>query len=160
MILVQNVHVVHWEAAVRFVTRHLAIAHVMTTTYRHFAPTPPALYAMPVYPCNIASFLCSLQDGFFLFGSVCTACDCNPVGAVNASCTLPDGQCHCRENITNTRCNAPANGFYARPLDFFIFEAEDATYPNVRPECFNRVCNTVGDVLAIVGNQSDISRNQ
>ena len=67
-----------------------------------------------------------------MLGGVCTACDCNPVGAVNASCTLPDGRCYCRENITNTRCNAPGNGFYARPLDFFIFEAEDANYPDVR----------------------------
>ena len=78
-----------------------------------------------------------LQDGFFQFGSVCESCGCNPVGAVNSSCAQADGQCYCRENITHTRCNAPEIGFYTRPLDFFVFEAEDALYPNVSAQYSN-----------------------
>ena len=93
-----------------------------------------------------------------MLDGVCAACNCNPAGAVNTFCMPPDGQCYCRENITNTRCNAPDNGFYARPLDFFIFEAENATYPDVRPECFNRICKV--DVFTIIGNQPDISCSQ
>lgn len=41
----QSVYVVHLEVAVKFVTRHLATAHVVTTTYLHFAPT--AWYTTP-----------------------------------------------------------------------------------------------------------------
>ena len=83
----------------------------------------------------------SLQDGYFQLDSDCVACDCNPLGAVNSSCAQPDGQCYCRENITNIRCNSPDNGFYTRPLDFFVFEAEDASYPSVSSECLNREYN-------------------
>ena len=110
----------------------------MITMSLHFAPT--AGYDI-LCSASIISFLFYLQDGFFQNSDVCTPCGCNPIGAVNTSCVLSDGQCYCKESITNARCSAPENGFYARPLDFFIFEAEDAIYPDVSPECFNRVYN-------------------
>ena len=99
---------------------------------------------------SMTSLLYPLQDGFFQSDSDsdCMTCDCDPVGSVNSSCTQPDGQCYCRDNIINTRCNAPAIGFYTRPLDFFVFEAEDALYPNVSSECYNAVCYSMWLMLA------------
>jgi len=75
---------------------------------------------------------CIVQDTFFITNDgTCMACGCNPAGAVNDSCTSLDGACFCKDNIVNIKCDAPDNGFYTRPLDFFIFEAEDTTFNNV-----------------------------
>ena len=97
---------------------------------------------------SMTSLLYILQDGFFQSTSDCMTCNCDPVGAVNSSCIQPDGQCYCRDNIINTRCNTPAIGFHTRPLDFFVFEAEDALYPNVSSECNNAVCYSMWLMLA------------
>jgi len=40
---------------------------------------------------------------------------------------MVDGQCPCKPSIEGRDCSRPAEGFYVRPLDEIMLEAEDMT---------------------------------
>uniref|UniRef100_A0A8C5M607 Laminin subunit beta-1 n=1 Tax=Leptobrachium leishanense TaxID=445787 RepID=A0A8C5M607_9ANUR len=56
----------------------------------------------------------------------CSACNCDIGGAISNICSQENGQCDCRPNIIGRPCNQPAPGYYFIPLDFYIYEAENA----------------------------------
>jgi len=47
------------------------------------------------------------RDGFWNINSGlgCEACNCDPIGSLNATCDVDTGQCFCREGIFGLRCN-------------------------------------------------------
>ncbi|XP_060770777.1 laminin subunit beta-4 isoform X2 [Neoarius graeffei] len=74
----------------------------------------------------------------------CQPCDCDIGGAFSTLCISENGQCQCRANMVGNRCSEPAPGYFLAPLDFYLYEAENAfpldtrcsTYlvrPNVSP---------------------------
>ncbi|UYV66192.1 LAMC3 [Cordylochernes scorpioides] len=48
------------------------------------------------------------QEGYYGLhsGEGCRACNCDAVGALNASCDVYTGQCHCRTGVTGLRCDS------------------------------------------------------
>nr|XP_025728478.1 laminin subunit beta-4-like [Callorhinus ursinus] len=57
----------------------------------------------------------------------CSPCDCDIGGAYSNMCSPKDGQCECRPHITGRRCTDPAPGYFFAPLNFYLYEAEEAT---------------------------------
>uniref|UniRef100_A0A7N5K8M0 Laminin subunit beta 4 n=1 Tax=Ailuropoda melanoleuca TaxID=9646 RepID=A0A7N5K8M0_AILME len=57
----------------------------------------------------------------------CSPCDCDIGGAYSNMCSPKDGQCECRPHITGRRCTEPAPGYFFAPLNFYLYEAEEAT---------------------------------
>ncbi|XP_062837768.1 laminin subunit beta-4 isoform X2 [Anolis carolinensis] len=62
--------------------------------------------------------------GSNLYG--CSPCDCDIGGAYNNLCASTSGQCECLPNIVGRQCTKPASGHFFLPLDYYIYEAEDA----------------------------------
>ncbi|XP_031417593.1 laminin subunit beta-4 [Clupea harengus] len=56
----------------------------------------------------------------------CLPCDCDIGGSTSSLCSSVDGQCPCRPNMVGLSCSNPAPGHYLAPLDYYIYEAEDA----------------------------------
>lgn len=59
-------------------------------------------------PCkdNVIGRQCDLcEDGFFNLASGlgCKECQCDPVGAINATCNMRTGQCFGREGVVGLR---------------------------------------------------------
>lgn len=42
-------------------------------------------------------------------------------------CSPEDGQCRCRPHVTGHSCTEPAPGYFFAPLNFYLYEAEEAT---------------------------------
>ena len=61
----------------------------------------------------------------------CRECDCDIGGAYDNDCDQTSGQCNCRPNIDNRRCDLVVSGNFLPALDYYIFEAEDAEVVNV-----------------------------
>uniref|UniRef100_A0A8D2JSJ1 Laminin subunit beta-1 n=1 Tax=Sciurus vulgaris TaxID=55149 RepID=A0A8D2JSJ1_SCIVU len=57
----------------------------------------------------------------------CSPCDCDIGGAYSNVCSPKDGQCECRPHVTGRSCNEPAPGYFFAPLNFYLYEAEEAT---------------------------------
>ncbi|XP_041578157.1 laminin subunit beta-4 [Vulpes lagopus] len=57
----------------------------------------------------------------------CSPCDCDIGGAYSNVCSPKDGQCECRPHITGRSCTEPAPGYFFAPLNFYLYEAEEAT---------------------------------
>ncbi|XP_076120651.1 laminin subunit beta-4 [Alosa pseudoharengus] len=57
----------------------------------------------------------------------CLPCDCDIGGSTSSLCSSIDGQCPCRPNMVGLSCSSPAPGHFLDPLDYYIYEAEDAT---------------------------------
>ncbi|MBZ3884468.1 Laminin subunit beta-4 [Sciurus carolinensis] len=47
--------------------------------------------------------------------------------APSGLCSPKDGQCECRPQVTGRSCNEPAPGYFFAPLNFYLYEAEEAT---------------------------------
>ncbi|XP_076863385.1 laminin subunit beta-4 [Brachyhypopomus gauderio] len=62
--------------------------------------------------------------GNTVFG--CLPCDCDIGGAFTTTCSSTSGQCQCRANMVGRNCSDPAPGHFLAPLDFYIYEAENA----------------------------------
>ncbi|XP_006859338.1 PREDICTED: laminin subunit beta-4 [Chrysochloris asiatica] len=56
----------------------------------------------------------------------CSPCDCDIGGAYSNVCSPEDGQCECRPHISGRSCTEPAPGYFFVPLNFYLYEAEDA----------------------------------
>ncbi|KAI5194349.1 Laminin Subunit Beta-4 [Manis pentadactyla] len=56
----------------------------------------------------------------------CSPCDCDIGGAYSTICSPEDGQCECRPHITGPGCTEPAPSYFFAPLDFYLYEAEEA----------------------------------
>ncbi|XP_061592831.1 laminin subunit beta-2 [Cololabis saira] len=57
----------------------------------------------------------------------CRPCDCDFGGAVNNRCMMESGQCDCRMHLIGRQCSDVQPGYFCAPLDFYKYEAEDAT---------------------------------
>ncbi|XP_066489837.1 laminin subunit beta-4 [Tiliqua scincoides] len=62
--------------------------------------------------------------GSNLYG--CSPCNCDIGGAYNNLCSPTSGKCECLPNIVGRQCAEPAPGYFFLPLDYYIYEAEDA----------------------------------
>ncbi|XP_063053091.1 laminin subunit beta-4 [Engraulis encrasicolus] len=69
------------------------------------------------------------KTGYWGLGNTvysCLPCDCDIGGSTGNVCNSDDGQCPCRPGMAGLRCNDPAPGHFLAPLDYYIYEAEDA----------------------------------
>ncbi|KAM6924939.1 laminin subunit beta-1 [Xenentodon cancila] len=57
----------------------------------------------------------------------CRPCDCDFGGAVNNRCMMESGQCDCRMHLIGRQCSDVQAGYFCAPLDYYKYEAEDAT---------------------------------
>ncbi|KAM8864102.1 laminin subunit beta-1 isoform 3-T5 [Spinachia spinachia] len=57
----------------------------------------------------------------------CRQCDCDFGGAVNNRCMMENGQCDCRRHLIGRQCSEVQPGYFCAPLDYYKYEAEDAT---------------------------------
>ncbi|XP_037334341.2 laminin subunit beta-2 [Pungitius pungitius] len=57
----------------------------------------------------------------------CRPCDCDFGGAVNNRCIMENGQCDCRRHLIGRQCSEVQPGYFCAPLDYYKYEAEDAT---------------------------------
>ncbi|KAF3819019.1 hypothetical protein GH733_013169 [Mirounga leonina] len=60
-------------------------------------------------------------------GAVCASHSPRDHTVKSAPCSPKDGQCECRLHITGRRCTEPAPGYFFAPLNFYLYEAEEAT---------------------------------
>ncbi|XP_053552823.1 laminin subunit beta-4-like [Bombina bombina] len=69
------------------------------------------------------------QPGYWGLGNSlypCSSCNCDIGGARSHLCSLAHGQCDCLPNIIGRQCNQAAPGHFFIPLDYYIYEAENA----------------------------------
>uniref|UniRef100_A0AAY4CK70 Uncharacterized protein n=1 Tax=Denticeps clupeoides TaxID=299321 RepID=A0AAY4CK70_9TELE len=69
------------------------------------------------------------QSGFWGLGNTvhpCRPCECDIGGAINNVCSRESGQCQCRPNMVGRTCSDPAPGYFLAPLNYYLYEAEDA----------------------------------
>ncbi|XP_034074333.1 laminin subunit beta-2 [Gymnodraco acuticeps] len=57
----------------------------------------------------------------------CRQCDCDFGGAFNNRCMMENGQCDCRRHLIGRQCSEVQPGYFCAPLDYYKYEAEDAT---------------------------------
>uniref|UniRef100_A0A667ZZH8 Laminin subunit beta-1 n=1 Tax=Myripristis murdjan TaxID=586833 RepID=A0A667ZZH8_9TELE len=57
----------------------------------------------------------------------CRPCDCDFGGAYNNRCMVESGQCDCRRHLIGRQCSEVQPGYFCAPLDYYKYEAEDAT---------------------------------
>ncbi|KAB0376143.1 hypothetical protein FD755_012786 [Muntiacus reevesi] len=88
---------------------------------------------LPLLPCDVDTGQCLCQSfaaGYWglenhLHG--CSPCDCDIGGAYSNVCSPKNGQCDCRPHVTGRSCTEPAPGYFFAPLNFYLYEAEEAT---------------------------------
>uniref|UniRef100_A0AC11BPP5 Uncharacterized protein n=1 Tax=Ovis aries TaxID=9940 RepID=A0AC11BPP5_SHEEP len=57
----------------------------------------------------------------------CSPCDCYIGGAYSNTCSPKNGQCDCCPHVTGRSCTEPAPGYFFASLNFYLYEAEEAT---------------------------------
>ncbi|XP_064422528.1 laminin subunit beta-1 [Latimeria chalumnae] len=57
----------------------------------------------------------------------CRPCDCDFGGAYNNRCLMENGHCDCRPHLIGRQCDDVQLGYFCMPLDYYTYEAEDAT---------------------------------
>uniref|UniRef100_A0A7N8Y1T9 Laminin subunit beta-1 n=1 Tax=Mastacembelus armatus TaxID=205130 RepID=A0A7N8Y1T9_9TELE len=57
----------------------------------------------------------------------CRPCDCDFGGAFNNRCMMENGQCDCRRHLVGRQCSEVQPGYFCASLDYYKYEAEDAT---------------------------------
>ncbi|XP_008828933.1 laminin subunit beta-4 [Nannospalax galili] len=80
----------------------------------------------------------------------CSPCDCDIGGAYSNVCSPKDGQCECRLHVTGRTCTEPAPGYFFAPLNFYLYEAEEATpLQGLAPLQYTFLSVTLGQVSAV-----------
>uniref|UniRef100_A0A2K6GEB6 Laminin subunit beta 4 n=1 Tax=Propithecus coquereli TaxID=379532 RepID=A0A2K6GEB6_PROCO len=100
------------------------------------------LGSLPLSTCDVDTGQCLCQSyatgprcdecavGYWGLGNHlrgCSPCDCDIGGAYSNMCSPKDGQCECRPHIVGRSCTEPAPGYFFAPLNFHLYEAEEAT---------------------------------
>ncbi|XP_025908402.1 laminin subunit beta-2-like [Nothoprocta perdicaria] len=57
----------------------------------------------------------------------CRPCACDFGGAYSNRCSMEDGACPCRPHLMGRQCDQVEPGFFCAPLDYYTYEAEEAT---------------------------------
>ncbi|XP_068606555.1 laminin subunit beta-1 [Brachionichthys hirsutus] len=57
----------------------------------------------------------------------CRSCACDFGGAFSNRCMMENGQCDCRKHLIGRQCSEVRPGYFCAPLDYYRYEAEDAT---------------------------------
>ncbi|XP_054694271.1 laminin subunit beta-2-like isoform X4 [Grus americana] len=57
----------------------------------------------------------------------CRPCACDFGGAYSNRCSMEDGACPCRPHLMGRQCDQVQPGFFCAPLDYYTYEAEQAT---------------------------------
>lgn len=60
-------------------------------------------------------------------GGVRTELDKSTVQMVTPRCSMEDGACPCRPHLMGRQCDQVQPGFFCAPLDYYTYEAEQAT---------------------------------
>ncbi|CAM9901061.1 unnamed protein product [Rangifer tarandus platyrhynchus] len=133
------------------------------------------LGSLPLLPCDVDTGQCLCQSfaagQSFAFCEECTVgywglenhlhgcspCDCDIGGAYSNMCSPKNGQCDCRSQVTGRSCTEPAPGYFFAPLNFYLYEAEEATplqglaplVPTALPTC------DVGNITCYFQQQGD-----
>ncbi|KAB0342537.1 hypothetical protein FD754_019463 [Muntiacus muntjak] len=87
------------------------------------------LGSLPLLPCAMDTGQCLCQSFAGLENHLhgCSPCDCDIGGAYSNVCSPKNGQCDCRPHVTCRSCTEPAPGYFFAPLNFYLYEAEEAT---------------------------------
>ncbi|KAM9699005.1 LOW QUALITY PROTEIN: laminin subunit beta-4 [Dama dama] len=100
------------------------------------------LGSLPLLPCDVDTGQCLCQSfaarlrceectvgywGLENHPHGCSPCDCDIGGAYSNMCSPKNGQCDCRPHVTGRSCTEPAPGYFFAPLNFYLYEAEEAT---------------------------------
>uniref|UniRef100_A0A8C5T9A9 Laminin subunit beta-1 n=1 Tax=Malurus cyaneus samueli TaxID=2593467 RepID=A0A8C5T9A9_9PASS len=81
----------------------------------------------------------------------CRPCACDFGGAYNNRCSMEDGACPCRPHIMGRQCDQVQPGFFCAPLDYYTYEAEQATgLPGVVRDSAGRMVTWTGSGFARV----------
>ncbi|XP_058668772.1 laminin subunit beta-2-like isoform X2 [Ammospiza caudacuta] len=86
----------------------------------------------------------------------CRPCACDFGGAYNNRCSMEDGACSCRPHIMGRQCDQVQPGFFCAPLDYYTYEAEQATghghsHPQLPPDVEEVVRDSVGRMVTWTG---------
>ncbi|XP_059335832.1 laminin subunit beta-2-like isoform X3 [Ammospiza nelsoni] len=86
----------------------------------------------------------------------CRPCACDFGGAYNNRCSMEDGACPCRPHIMGRQCDQVQPGFFCAPLDYYTYEAEQATghghsHPQLPPDVEEVVRDSVGRMVTWTG---------
>ncbi|XP_057887752.1 laminin subunit beta-2-like isoform X2 [Melospiza georgiana] len=86
----------------------------------------------------------------------CRPCACDFGGAYNNRCSMEDGACPCRPHIMGRQCDQVQPGFFCAPLDYYTYEAEQATghghsHPQLPPDVEEVVRDSAGRMVTWTG---------
>uniref|UniRef100_A0A8C3MVP3 Uncharacterized protein n=1 Tax=Geospiza parvula TaxID=87175 RepID=A0A8C3MVP3_GEOPR len=74
----------------------------------------------------------------------CRPCACDFGGAYNNRCSVEDGACPCRPHMMGRQCDQVQPGFFCAPLDYYTYEAEQATGHEVVRDSAGRMVTWTG----------------
>uniref|UniRef100_A0A8C6DLD4 Laminin subunit beta 4 n=1 Tax=Moschus moschiferus TaxID=68415 RepID=A0A8C6DLD4_MOSMO len=88
------------------------------------------LGSLPLLTCDVDTGQCSCQS--FATGLHCEECTVGYWGLENhlhgySPCDCDIGGCDCRPHVAGRSCTEPAPGYFFAPLNFCLYEAEEAT---------------------------------
>ncbi|NWZ79321.1 LAMB1 protein, partial [Poecile atricapillus] len=82
----------------------------------------------------------------------CRPCACDFGGAYNNRCSMEDGACPCRPHIMGRQCDQVQPGFFCAPLDYYTYEAEQATgHGHSHPQLPEVVRDSAGRMVTWTG---------
>uniref|UniRef100_A0A8C8ALH0 Laminin subunit beta 2 n=1 Tax=Otus sunia TaxID=257818 RepID=A0A8C8ALH0_9STRI len=87
----------------------------------------------------------------------CRPCACDFGGAYNNRCSMEDGACPCRPHLMGRQCDQVQPGFFCAPLDYYTYEAEQATghshgHPQLPPDVEEVVRDGAGRMVTWTGS--------
>ncbi|KAF2982524.1 hypothetical protein EK904_014467 [Melospiza melodia maxima] len=102
-------------------------------------------------PCDPISGDCYCKR--FVAGRSCSECVDR---MVTPRCSMEDGACPCRPHIMGRQCDQVQPGFFCAPLDYYTYEAEQATghghsHPQLPPDVEEVVRDSAGRMVTWTG---------